>query len=522
MKSEQSLVDSSELLLSNDSNNAITNNNNDLNDTQFLVTSFENLHLNFNLSELLKLNNNNNNNNNESTNNENINTILSQQKQHLIKSDSDTDIELVVDKLKLNLLNRTNSTASCSSTNSAILLSSTTTRTFSSTEASLLHLQLNLDSGYISSNDLNSDNQSSSAISTPTSTLADHHHILLNNQKNQNLKNSSQNKIFNFNDDEFLKCKVGFCGKAKSIEHPNSITTSTTSIVNITKSSNQNLIYAKCSSSILLDENKSDICANQENILNFGDDVGLVLNKTEASSSNEFYFCVADGVSANRTRGYDPSLFPIALLNSCAHYILNNSSPELETLNNREINNNSIFNSNNNNTDNMPLVFFTEEQNGEKEEGEEVYDEYDGYLEEEENTFGADFFLDEINQRKEDEENDELLNLSLFTSIEENKQCNYLFNTLNYAHNRVQDEKVYGSSTTCLLSLKLKYKRLHNEKLISYCDLNTLNIGDSAYMIMRNRQAVFKSQTQSHRFNAPFQLGCTPPELLDHDLYRDK
>jgi protein phosphatase PTC7 len=47
-------------------------------------------------------------------------------------------------------------------------------------------------------------------------------------------------------------------------------------------------------------------------------------------------------------------------------------------------------------------------------------------------------------------------------------------------------------------------------------------LGDSGYMLIRNKQVIFKSSAQSHRYNAPYQLGCTPPELLEHDLYRDR
>merc|ERR1711884_879621 len=41
-------------------------------------------------------------------------------------------------------------------------------------------------------------------------------------------------------------------------------------------------------------------------------------------------------------------------------------------------------------------------------------------------------------------------------------------------------------------------------------------------MVIRDKKVLFKSQSQSHRYNAPYQLGCTPPELEEHHLYRDK
>ena len=85
-----------------------------------------------------------------------------------------------------------------------------------------------------------------------------------------------------------------------------------------------------------------------------------------------------------------------------------------------------------------------------------------------------------------------------------------LFDLLCKSHHIVQDKRVYGSSTVCLLALNK-----------STYGLNTLNLGDSGYLLIRDNQVFYKSVAQSHRYNAPYQIGCTPPELYEFDLYRD-
>jgi serine/threonine protein phosphatase PrpC len=96
---------------------------------------------------------------------------------------------------------------------------------------------------------------------------------------------------------------------------------------------------------------------------------------------------------------------------------------------------------------------------------------------------------------------------SLKSSIASNT---LLFDLLCKSHQLVQDRQVYGSSTVCMLTLNK-----------SSFVLNTLNLGDSGYLIIRDNQVFYKSVAQSHRYNAPFQIGCTPPELFEIDLYRD-
>lgn len=135
-------------------------------------------------------------------------------------------------------------------------------------------------------------------------------------------------------------------------------------------------------------------------------------------------------------------------------------------------------------------------------EHEDDYEDYDDIEEEEENTDEYDEY--EYSSYEKDTE----------LETEEN-DCNNLKAILSNAHESAQEKKVYGSSTACLLSLE--FYETSEYSLLSSC-----NVGDSGYMIIRDKKVLFKSQSQSHRYNAPFQLGCTPPELVDHNFYRDK
>lgn len=195
-----------------------------------------------------------------------------------------------------------------------------------------------------------------------------------------------------------------------------------------------------------LGEHTNDLLLNMK--LNYGDDCSFILSMNKLN----YFFGIADGVSANRSRGYDASLFPLALLKECAHFILNDSE--------------------------------TVEQ------------------EEEEKALGL-----SSSSSSPLSSNGDLMLL-------DNNDCHYLYKNLLKSHLKVQENCVYGSSTVCLFSLKFQ---TNSNGILSTC-----NLGDSGYMIIRNKSVLYKSQSQSHRYNAPFQLGCTPPELLEHDLYRDK
>ena len=62
-----------------------------------------------------------------------------------------------------------------------------------------------------------------------------------------------------------------------------------------------------------------------------------------------------------------------------------------------------------------------------------------------------------------------------------------------------------GSSTACILALE-------------GATLHAANLGDSGFMVVRRNKVMFKSRSQQHQFNYPFQLGrgavaspSTPP-----------
>lgn len=172
-------------------------------------------------------------------------------------------------------------------------------------------------------------------------------------------------------------------------------------------------------------KNKTHIYNNliydKESILNinfnYGDDCSFIFS----SNKSNYFFGIADGVSANRLRGYDARLFPFALLSECTHCIMKNA---FENNLNSEI-----------------------EQSIEK--------------------------------------------LSQDSFLLENNDCEFLYKTLCKSHINVQEKCVYGSSTVCLLSLKFQQS--------SNALLSTCNLGDSGYMIIRNKCVLFKSQSQSHR-----------------------
>ncbi|TXG60273.1 hypothetical protein EZV62_014846 [Acer yangbiense] len=60
--------------------------------------------------------------------------------------------------------------------------------------------------------------------------------------------------------------------------------------------------------------------------------------------------------------------------------------------------------------------------------------------------------------------------------------------------------KSEGSSTACIITLR------DDDHDHEHC-LNALNVGDSGFMLFRNNKCKFKSSSQQHRFNKPYQLG---------------
>lgn len=262
-------------------------------------------------------------------------------------------------------------------------------------------------------------------------------------------------------------------------------------------------------------------------LVNHGDDCGFVLCKqtTRADAEENIYFLgVADGVSANRLRGYDAKLFPIALLENCADFMALNENSEHcgdDIISDEFLKNNNF-------------LFFDQKSNDHDQEND--FDEYqDQSFDETEyifDDFNTDNELETNNDFAQDHNSDELFKKYSFV----NNDCKFLFKTLSSSHKKVIENNVYGSSTVCLMALKFvdQFRGIDENEmpqcLPNHFDglscqktalLSTCNIGDSGYMIIRNKNVIYKSAAQTHRFNAPYQLGCTPPELLDHDLYRD-
>lgn len=56
---------------------------------------------------------------------------------------------------------------------------------------------------------------------------------------------------------------------------------------------------------------------------------------------------------------------------------------------------------------------------------------------------------------------------------------------------------IAGSSTLCVVSLN------HEQKL------EAANVGDSAFLVIRDDSILFRSEEQQHSFNFPFQLAAT-------------
>lgn len=248
--------------------------------------------------------------------------------------------------------------------------------------------------------------------------------------------------------------------------------------------------------------------------INYGDDCGFICNKRLAApppplhdNDNQeeeeeegevekhliakYYFGLADGVSANRLRGYDAKLFPSALLSACTHFIDELKDVHVHTSPSAKLSHQKEELTN------------VEVENGQEEDEEDDWDSYEekGEEQQQQHNHQSQQIEYEYEEDDDDEEND----------------CANLNNILVNAHNLVQENLVYGSSTVCLLSLEFYDTPNKN----CYGLLSSCNLGDSGYMLIRNFKVMFKSQSQSHRYNAPYQLGCTPPELLEHDLYRD-
>ncbi len=90
---------------------------------------------------------------------------------------------------------------------------------------------------------------------------------------------------------------------------------------------------------------------------------------------------------------------------------------------------------------------------------------------------------------------------------------------LRTAYKATHSRQILGSSTACVLSVASNTPSPAD--LVEGADgiLETTNVGDSGFLILRrgsteeeNKEysVVYKSESQQHRFNAPFQLGYDP------------
>lgn len=74
---------------------------------------------------------------------------------------------------------------------------------------------------------------------------------------------------------------------------------------------------------------------------------------------------------------------------------------------------------------------------------------------------------------------------------------------------QMKNNHVFGSSTACLLALDR-----------SDCMLHTANLGDSGFLVVRNKALLYRSTEQEHGFNTPYQL-AVPPNKFPHKVHCD-
>lgn len=130
---------------------------------------------------------------------------------------------------------------------------------------------------------------------------------------------------------------AGFYGKSKTLTNSSSNSNEMININSSSSSEQHSLTRSTSNNSEEIDTDIDSGCGgggdeivlNNTNytggnnfFINYGDDVGFMHNQSTIINRCEYtYFGIADGVSANRQRGYDARLFPIALLNSCVKFI---------------------------------------------------------------------------------------------------------------------------------------------------------------------------------------------------------
>jgi protein phosphatase PTC7 len=81
---------------------------------------------------------------------------------------------------------------------------------------------------------------------------------------------------------------------------------------------------------------------------------------------------------------------------------------------------------------------------------------------------------------------------------------------LEYAYAKVNEEKILGSTTACIISITHDYK------------MKAVNLGDSGFMVIRNWQVLHKSIPQHYDFNFPWQMGSNQDDMMKRPSDADK
>ncbi|KAI3379588.1 hypothetical protein SNEBB_004018 [Seison nebaliae] len=286
---------------------------------------------------------------------------------------------------------------------------------------------------------------------------------------------------------------------------------------------------------------------NNEQLRRIGDDSSMI-----HSTPNQTIVGLADGVGGGRMRGLSPSQFSLQLLKNCC----------------------KLLNENGRSGKNRSTNDFVG-----------IEDIYRLFIEKNENN---DDIYNRIIKRKND------ANESLKRKIRRNKEnktplhpssSNDLYRLLDSAYNELYEQKIYGSTTICLLSIQRSsnpstmFSELNNSKSSSsllstsssdhhlynsnnydsgvdvrstktsessdlFLDdirrhrLRYLILGDSGVAILRRSSSISfdgiynnsnefgwtvieRFEPQIHNINAPYQLGISPETLDDITFYRD-
>lgn len=90
---------------------------------------------------------------------------------------------------------------------------------------------------------------------------------------------------------------------------------------------------------------------------------------------------------------------------------------------------------------------------------------------------------------------------------------------LNFAYEMIIEKKqVYaGSATALVITIET---RIVNDKIVTV--LNSANLGDCCYVVLRKGKIIYKCPQLQHYFNAPYQLGVAPTEFFTNANFSDK